>query len=291
MSNNFGNTPWSPSQVEFLKKNYLKHGQAYCAAYLHKSENAIRCKAGSLKLKHEDTAWTDKEVEILKACWAHASYREMRHALRPRTLIAIRRKAQKLRLGDRLAGMISASQGAKLLGVCMDEFLRIMDLGNVQATLQNAGSAPPTSRQPFKHRRYNKEQVLKAGKDYYRRETLAQAAERKQLTYETLRKAANKLDAYKVADEYRMYPEEWDQLCAQWNDQKRETHANAARRNLERYRGKLRAEAARLLREAGYSVSAATSIVQTLSIPDTGNVLSTNSFTPATTPTMGISGS
>ena len=291
MPNNFGNTPWSPSQIEFLKKNYLKHGQAYCAAYLHKSENAIRCKAKSLRIVRPETAWTDKEVEILRACWPHASYRELRHALKPRTQIAIVRKAHKLKLGNRLSDLLSANAAAKLLGVCIPEFLRITELGNVPYVLRNAGSAPPAAKQPYKHRRYDKTQVIKAGKDYYRRETAVQAAERKNWRYETLRNAAGKLGAYKILDEYKMYPEDWDQLCQRWEERKRQNRANAAKRNLEKYRGKLKAEAARLLQEAGYSVSAATSIVPTLNIPDTGNVPSTNSFTPATTPTASISGS
>lgn len=267
MSNNFGHTPWSPSQIEFLQNNYAKHGQAYCAAYLHKTENAVRCKARAMDLQDKEAAWTLQEEEILTAFWQHASFREMQAALKKRTTIAIKRKAAKMGLGPRLQGMISADEGCKLLGVCRPEFDRIMALKSV-FVLRN---------QSKRILKYDRDQVLAAGKDYFRRETTVAAADRKGWVYERLRNAARLLGAYKVGDEYRMYPEEWDKLCEQWKARVAKSHATAAARNLNVLNSRVRKAAERLLEANGYSVSHATSIAQGLSLPATGSVPSTSS--------------
>ena len=266
MSSTFGHPPWSPSQLEFLQENYAKRGQAYCAAYLHKTENAVRCKARAMGLQDKDAAWTPQEEEILTAFWQHASFREMQAALSRRTTTAIKRKAAKMQLGPRLQGMISADEGCKLLGVCRPEFDRIVSLRPVHM-LRN---------QSKRILKYDKDQVLAAGKDYFRRETTAAAAERKGWGYERLRNAARKLNAYKIGDEYRLYPEEWDELCNQWITRIEKSHATAAVRNLNVLNSRIRKAAERLLEANGYSVSHATSIAQSLSLPATGSAPSTN---------------
>lgn len=266
MPNNFGNTPWSLSQVEFLKKNYAKRGQAFCAAYLHKSENAVRCKARTLKIQRQKETWTEREVEILRGCWQHTSFREMYEALRPHTAIAIKHKAYKLGLGPRHSHMVSILQGCKLLGVCAPEFKRIVALANVN-TLRDRS-----------HRihRYDKAQVLAAGKDYFRRETAMQAAERLGWNYSRLRVAASKLGALKIADEYKMYPEEWDSLCQKWEAHVRECHVAAAKRLRQGYHVRFVARARKILESLGYYVSPVPCTAPTLTSPDTGNALSTN---------------
>lgn len=266
MPNTFGHPPWSPSQIEFLRNNYAKRGQAYCAAYLHKTENAVRCKARSLDLQDREAAWTKEEEEILVSFWQLASFRELQAALRRRTTIAIKRKAAKMQLGPRLQGMISADEGCRLLGVCRPEFDRIVSLQPV-ITLRN---------QSKRILKYDKDQVLAAGKDYFRRETTTAAAQRKGWGYERLRNAARKLGTYKVGDEYRLYPEEWDNLCAQWEAKVAESHATAAARNLNVLNNRIRKAAQRLLEANGYSVSHATSIAQGLSLPATGSAPSTS---------------
>lgn len=267
MPNTFGYTPWSPSQIDFMRKNYAKYGQAYCAAHLHKSENAIRCKARKMKIRsQEDDSWTEKEVETLKACWMHTSFREMLEALKPRTPLALKRKAAKLKLGARLQGMINGDQGCRLLGVCRPEFNRIVALGNVH-TLRDRSA---------RIMRYDRDQVIQAGKDYFRRETAKQAAARIGWNYEKLRTAAARFGATRVADEYKMYPEEWDALSKKWEEHVRRCRASAAKRVLANFHAKTAEQARKILEEAGYYVSPAPCIAPALSIQDTGNALSTN---------------
>lgn len=266
MPNNFGHTPWSPSQIEFLKRNYAAHGQAYCASYLHKSENAIRCKARKLLIQNQDEFWTEQEVETLRACWQHASFREMQAALRGRNARAIKRKALKLKLGRRLAGMISPAEGCRLLGVCRPEFDRIVALGKVHA-LRNRSE---------RIMRYDKAQTIAAGKDYFRRETAKQAADRLKWNYERLRTAAARLGATRMADEYRMYPEEWNALCQKWETHVREYHVVAAKRLRESYHVKSVEQARKILESRGYYVSPAPCTAPASTSPDTGSELSTN---------------
>lgn len=262
----FGHETWSLSQIEFLKKNYQKQGQSYCAVYLHKTENAVRCKARKMHLQDSDSAWTPTQLEILEHHWKFCSFREMLMALPGRTAMAIKKKAAKQKLGPRLQGMITAIEGCRLLGVCQPEFRRIVQLGNVTAIRNRS----------LRVLRYDREQVIAAGKDYFRRETGRQAATRLQWNYERLRTAASKLGAAKTGDEYKLYPEEWDALCQQWETRVKDNYVAAAKRLRESYHVKSVEQAKKILEERGYIVSPAPCTARTSTSQDTGSGLSTS---------------
>lgn len=285
---------WSKEELEFLKKNYKRWGIAYCARKLKRTEGTTRWRANQLGLHVRTPQWSEQEVEILKAVWQHASYREMLHALKGRSYIALRKKATELKLGPRLQTMLSVREAADKVGVCRRQVLTILEFEGVKPVALNWGTTTvlPNDSAVGQFRlqsavtkgrvlKFYEHQVLAAAKSYYSRETVEDAAARFGVYPDTLNRAARHFNIPKVSRKYRLKAKEWDDVFAQWKEYTRQRHALAAAKNGRKYKK----------RPEYLSALAATSTVPNSTTPDTGNALSINSLCPATTHTASISGS
>lgn len=286
--------PWSKEDLDFLEKNYKRWGIAYCAKKLNRTEGTTRWRANQLGVHVRTPQWSEQEVETLKVVWPHASYREMLHALKGRSYIALRKKATELKLGPRLKTMLSVREAASKVGVCRRQLLAILEFEGVKPVALNWGTTtilPNTSVEgQFRLQatvtkgrvlKFYEHQVLAAAKSYYSRETVEDAAARFGVYPDTLNRVARHFKIPKVSRKYRLKAKEWDDVFAQWKEYTRKRHAIAAAENGRKYKK----------RPVYLSALAATSTVPSSTISDSGSAPFFNLRCQATTPTAAISGS
>ena len=285
---------WSKDELEFLKKNYKRWGIDYCAKKLQRSAGTVRWRANQLSLRVRTAHWSPKELEVLKAAWPHASYRELMHALPGRTLISLRKKATSLKLGPRLATLLSVPEAAAKVGVGRRQLLKIMELEGVKPVALNWGKttvqADPNATGSFRLQssktsgrvlRFYEHQVLAGAKSYFARETVEEACKRLGKTKCTLNRMCKHYQMPKLYRKYRLKATEWDEIFKLWTQYVAARHAAAAARN-----GRSSA-----LKKAQLSALAAASTVPASTTPDIGNAPFINSRCTATTFTVSISGS
>ncbi len=203
---------WTAKEVELLRKNYPKIGWDRTAKLLKRSKQSVFSKAQKLKIhgKKGPGHWTRAELKLLRAGWADCSARWLRMKLPGRTERAIRSKAIELNLGPRLQGYMSISDAAKMLGVCIPECLRIIEMEGVMYRRVRSTSK-------YARRFVDEEDIREAGLRYLQRENMHVAAERLGVTadclHRGLRHAGKTGGPRKV---WRLFPEEWDRILAEW---------------------------------------------------------------------------
>lgn len=203
---------WTPEEVELLRKNYPKVGWDKTAKLLNRSKASVFSKAQDLGIhgKKGPGQWTREELKLLRAGWADCSARWLRVKLPGRTERAIRSKAIEMGLGPRLQGYMSIADAAKMLGVCATECLRIIELeGVMYRRVRSMGD--------HARRFVDEEDIREAGLRYFQRENMHVAAERLGVTADCLHRAlrhANKTGGPRRI--WRLFPEEWDRIFAEW---------------------------------------------------------------------------
>jgi len=283
---------WSKEELEFLKKNYKRWGIEYCAKKLQRSAGTVRWRSNQMGLHVRTAHWSPKELDVLKAAWPHASYREMVHALPGRTFISIRKKAGSLKLGPRLATLLSVPEAANKVGVGRRQLLKIMELEEVKPVALNWGTttvqADPNAKGNFRLQssktvgrvlKFYEHQVIAGAKSYFARETVEDACKRLGKTKCTLNRICRHYKLPKLYRKYRLKAKEWDEIFELWTQYTKARHAAAAAKN----------GASSSRKKAQLSALAAASTVPMSIVPDTGNVPSISLRCLVTTPTACIS--
>lgn len=259
---NFDSPDWSPGEVEYLRYNYPRIGPSACRAFMqNRSLNALRKKAKKLGLHYSPKNWTPQENEAFAGAWRHASFRELQAAFPGKTVIAFRRKAARLKLGERLQDMVSEAEGCRILGVYSPEFRKIV-------------GAYPVHRLSASHLRririwkYDKDQLIAAAKEYFALELLTEASQRTGTHCGVLRSACKAMQAPKIGAVYRMRPCDWDRLLQVWKEYTKNQSVRAAKTRWAKSQG---------------SVLPATCTVPTCASLGIGSALSSNSYFKRTT--------
>lgn len=209
---------WTVEEVSLLRELYPRQGPSKeLAARLGRTRLAVHYKALSLHLvppRVPKARWTPSELRTLRDCWADYSARSLQKRLPGRSWESIRRKAQVLKLGERLQGYLTIPRAAEQVGVDEPLLWKIIRQEGVQYI-----SRTPHKRRPIPC--VDEEDITAAAKRYFDKEAMAregkenvrEAAKRLKVGRETLWKAHARARNWAPAPNIILeLPARWDEV-------------------------------------------------------------------------------
>lgn len=154
---------------------------------------------------------------MLREGWAEYTWRWLRENLRGRTQRSIVCRARRLKLGKRLQGFVSAQEGRRITGLSEEGFEWMLLLEGVAHLKVRGGDTDL--------RAFDPDRLVEATRNYLRRETVTEAAERLGVSQPSLLRAVQHAKADQPPGRYRTFllPAEFDTAWATWVLRKVET--------------------------------------------------------------------